>query len=366
MTIRVVIVDDQHLVRAGFAAILSARDDIEVVGEAADGAEAVAVTEATSPDVVLMDLRMPGTDGVAATAQLVTLADPPRVLVLTTYDTDDDVFRALRAGATGFLLKDVHRDELVEAVRSVARGDSLLSPTVTRRLIEARPVAAGHGAQQRTPSRRAVTTGRTRSCGWCGRPVERRDRRPAGDRRDDRQDARREHPDQARPPQPGAGGRHGVRARSGQPRAGGAVSPAGDEHDVVVVGGRIGGSLDCGLPRCSRLDRPRARVPQLPVGHHVDPLLPRRRAGPRAGRRRCPRRGPRYRVHRRSATSCSSSTTRPRRPSNRRRSRVRPDSACPSGARRWTRSWPVGLRPHQVSPSARTPRLSASCTTRVA
>jgi len=136
MTIRVVIVDDQHLVRAGFAAILSARDGIEVVGEAADGAEAVAVAEATSPDVVLMDLRMPGTDGVAATAQLVAMADPPRVLVLTTYDTDDDVFRALRAGATGFLLKDLHREDLVEAVRSVARGDSLLSPTVTRRLIE--------------------------------------------------------------------------------------------------------------------------------------------------------------------------------------------------------------------------------------
>jgi DNA-binding NarL/FixJ family response regulator len=101
------IADDQHLVRAGFAAILSARGDIEVVGEAADGAEAVAVAAATSPDVVLMDLRMPGTDGVAATAQLVAMAGPPRVLVLTTYDTDDDVFRALRAGATGFLLKDV-------------------------------------------------------------------------------------------------------------------------------------------------------------------------------------------------------------------------------------------------------------------
>jgi DNA-binding NarL/FixJ family response regulator len=150
MTIRVVIVDDQHLVRAGFAAILSARDDIVVVGEAADGDTAVAVAAATSPDVVLMDLRMPGVDGVAATERLAALADPPRVLVLTTYDTDDDVFRALRAGATGFLLKDVQRDVLVEAVRSVSRGDSLLSPTVTRRLIEhslsrpdSAPVSAG-------------------------------------------------------------------------------------------------------------------------------------------------------------------------------------------------------------------------------
>jgi len=135
VTIRVVLADDQALVRAGFRLILEAQDDIDVVGEAADGAEAVELAAAARPDVVLMDIRMPRMDGIAATAELQRLPEPPRVLVLTTFDLDEYVFDALRAGAAGFLLKDVTREELVRAVRIVAAGDSLLSPSVTRRLI---------------------------------------------------------------------------------------------------------------------------------------------------------------------------------------------------------------------------------------
>jgi DNA-binding NarL/FixJ family response regulator len=130
---RVVVVDDQDMVRAGFAALLSAQDDIEVVGQAADGQAALEVCAATTPDVVLMDVRMPVLDGVEATRRL---ADSPvRVLMLTTFDIDDYVYAALRAGASGFLLKDATPEELVAAVRVVAAGESLLAPVVTSRLI---------------------------------------------------------------------------------------------------------------------------------------------------------------------------------------------------------------------------------------
>jgi DNA-binding NarL/FixJ family response regulator len=136
VTIRVVVVDDQQLVRAGFAAILDARDDIEVVGEAADGREAVGLVSQYAPDVVLMDLRMPTMDGVAATREITSLFPATRVLVLTTYDTDDEVFAALRAGASGYLLKDVDRHTLLDAVRATARGDNSLAPSVARRLVD--------------------------------------------------------------------------------------------------------------------------------------------------------------------------------------------------------------------------------------
>ena len=139
MTIRVVVADDQAMVRAGFAALLGAQADIEVVGQAADGAEAVVVVGATSPDVVLMDVRMPVMDGIEATRTVLTgrSADQgPKVVMLTTFDVDDYVLEALRAGASGFLLKDALPEDLVEAVRIVARGDALLAPSVTRRLIE--------------------------------------------------------------------------------------------------------------------------------------------------------------------------------------------------------------------------------------
>ena len=134
--IRVLIADDQALVRGGFRMILESRDDLDVVGEAADGAEAVDLTASLDPDVVLMDVRMPTVDGLEATRRIVTSGSPARVLVLTTYDVDDSVYAALRAGASGFLLKDVRPPELVEAVRVIARGDALLAPSVTRRLLD--------------------------------------------------------------------------------------------------------------------------------------------------------------------------------------------------------------------------------------
>jgi DNA-binding NarL/FixJ family response regulator len=138
MTIRVLVVDDQMLVRAGFRMILDAEDDLLVVGEAGDGLEALDAVVATTPDVVLMDIRMPNLDGVEATARIhkLGLAQPPRVLMLTTFDLDEYVFTALRNGASGFLLKDTPPDTLIDAIRSVARGDALLAPSVTRRLIE--------------------------------------------------------------------------------------------------------------------------------------------------------------------------------------------------------------------------------------
>ncbi|MFD9950517.1 response regulator [Nonomuraea sp. NPDC059023] len=134
--LRAVIADDQALVRTGFRMILTA-DGIEVVAEAADGAEAVAAVRRTRPDVVLMDIRMPGTDGIEATRRIVTGgADDTRVLILTTYDLDQYVYAALTAGASGFLLKDVTPEHLVASVRLVRSGDALLAPTITRRLVE--------------------------------------------------------------------------------------------------------------------------------------------------------------------------------------------------------------------------------------
>ena len=145
--LRTLVADDQALVRAGFRMILEAHG-MEVVAEAADGQEAVDLARRLRPDVVLMDIRMPGMDGLEATRQLAgpDVADPVRVLVLTTFDLDDYVYAALQAGASGFLLKDVSRDELLHAVRVVAAGDALLAPSVTRRLIE-------EFARQRPPER---------------------------------------------------------------------------------------------------------------------------------------------------------------------------------------------------------------------
>lgn len=147
--IRVIVADDQELVRAGFAAIIDSQDDMEVVGEAADGVIALELTRTLNPDVVLMDIRMPNMDGIEATRRLgaTTVA---RVIVLTTFDLDDYVYGALQAGASAFLLKDMPRGRLVEAIRLVASGEALVAPTVTRRLIEhyVRRPPASHGADE--------------------------------------------------------------------------------------------------------------------------------------------------------------------------------------------------------------------------
>ena len=134
--IRVVLADDQPLVRTGLRMILAAEPDIEVVGEAGDGAAAIAVCADQHPDVVLMDVRMPVVDGIQATRAVTAAADPPRVLVLTTFDLDEIVYDALRAGASGFLLKDAPEERLITAIRVVADGGALFAPSVTRRLIE--------------------------------------------------------------------------------------------------------------------------------------------------------------------------------------------------------------------------------------
>jgi DNA-binding NarL/FixJ family response regulator len=159
--IRVLVVDDQELVRSGFCVILDAADGITVVGEAADGEAAVSQVAAHEPDVVLMDIRMPGMDGLAAT-RLITSGPSaaPRVVILTTFDLDDYVYEALRAGASGFLLKDSPRHDLIAAVRAAAAGDALLAPSVTRRLIEA--FARRPPETAPAPSRLASLTARER------------------------------------------------------------------------------------------------------------------------------------------------------------------------------------------------------------
>jgi DNA-binding NarL/FixJ family response regulator len=134
--IRVLIADDQALVRAGFRAILEAENDLDVVGEAAGGREAVTLARETAPDVVRMDIRVPDLEGGEATRRLLKREAPPKVLMLTTFDLDEYLYEAMRAGASGFLLKDVPRDQLVAAVRTIAAGDALLAPALVRRLVE--------------------------------------------------------------------------------------------------------------------------------------------------------------------------------------------------------------------------------------
>src|SRR5215218_4012389 len=136
MSIKVLLADDQALVRSGFRMILEAREEIEVVGEAEDGFEAIDATRRLLPDVILMDVRMPNLDGVEATRRLVARGTESRILILTTFDLDEYVYEAIRAGASGFLLKDVRPQELVDAIHVVANGDALLAPSITRRLLD--------------------------------------------------------------------------------------------------------------------------------------------------------------------------------------------------------------------------------------
>ncbi len=158
--IRVLVVDDQELVRSGFCVILDAADGITVVGEAANGAAAVSEAAAHQPDVVLMDIRMPGMDGLEAARLITRTAPAPKVVMLTTFDLDDYVYEALRAGASGFLLKDSPRHDLIAAIRAAAAGDALLSPSVTRRLIEA--FARRPPETTPSPARLATLTARER------------------------------------------------------------------------------------------------------------------------------------------------------------------------------------------------------------
>ena len=171
--LRVLLVDDDPLVRAGLRIILSSAADLEIVGEAADGAAAIVAASAHHVDVVLMDVRMPGVDGIAATRQIAVLPDPPKVIVLTTFQLDEYVFGALRAGASGFLLKDTPPADIAGAVRLVAAGDAMLSPSVTRTLIDhysadtaaARRIAAENSLKALTGREREVAAevGRGRS-----------------------------------------------------------------------------------------------------------------------------------------------------------------------------------------------------------
>ena len=160
--IKVLLVDDEGLVRSGFKALLDSEEDIEVVGEAADGAQAVEQARAVRPDVVLMDIRMPNVDGIQATKQIVAIRglEHVRILILTTYDTDAYVFEGLQAGASGFLLKDAGPAELLHGIRVVAAGDSLLAPRITRRLIS--QFTAQRAASQVAEERLAVLTERER------------------------------------------------------------------------------------------------------------------------------------------------------------------------------------------------------------
>ncbi|MFI9596386.1 response regulator [Nonomuraea sp. NPDC052265] len=143
--IRVLVVDDQAVVRAGIAAVLAAEPDLDVVGQAADGESAVALAAGLRPDVVLMDVRMPGLDGLAATARITAGTPDTRIVVLTTFGLEEYVFGALRAGASGFLLKDAEPARVIDAVRVIARGDALLDPVITRRLLERFTAAADPG-----------------------------------------------------------------------------------------------------------------------------------------------------------------------------------------------------------------------------
>jgi DNA-binding NarL/FixJ family response regulator len=172
MSVRVVIADDQELIRTGFRLILAAEPDIEVVGEAATGTQAVTITDQLRPDVVLMDIRMPDLDGIEATRRILAddPAPPTKVLILTTFDLDEYVYDALRAGASGFLLKDVPAYQLATAVRTVGEGDALLSPSITRRLIEQfatprAPAEPAPGIDELTPRElevfRLLATGKT-------------------------------------------------------------------------------------------------------------------------------------------------------------------------------------------------------------
>ena len=211
--VRVLLVDDDDLMRAGLTAVLSSDETIDVVGEAPDGRAAVERAIELRPDVVLMDVRMPGLDGIAATRELLAVSPDVKVVVLTTFEQDDYIFGALSAGASGFLLKRTRPEELIAAIHTVAAGDSLLSPSVTRTVIQrlAGQPAPDAGAEARLDELTAARARRARADrAWA---LERRDRCDARDRGVDRQDPRQAHPQEAPAPRPRAGGHLRLRER---------------------------------------------------------------------------------------------------------------------------------------------------------
>ena len=241
MSIRVILVDDQELVRTGFRMILADEEGIEVVGEAANGREAVDAAARHRPDVVVMDIRMPVMDGVEATRRLTRAGtgEAPRVLVLTTFDTDEHVVEALRAGASGFLLKDVTPADFVAAIRIVASGEALIAPSVTRRLLErfvqlTPPADAERDRAARRAHRARARGPRARRPG----PLQPRDRRAPVPRRAHGEDARLAPAAQARPARPGPARRARLRVRGRSPGVGGELAAGPDDDELV--GGRLG------------------------------------------------------------------------------------------------------------------------------
>ena len=217
MSIRILLVDDQELVRAGFRMVLDAQADMSVVGEAGDGAAALGLLRAVTADVVVMDVRMPRLDGIEATRRICQAGERPRVLMLTTFDLDEYAYAALKAGASGFLLKDVPPEELLFGIRAVHSGDAVVAPSTTRRLIDrfAPLFPAGDApgtARPGLPDQPRARGPRARRPG----PVQRRDRRPAVRIRGDGEDPCRPGAGQARPPRPGAGRGLRLRDRPGQ------------------------------------------------------------------------------------------------------------------------------------------------------